>query len=657
MMSEHGDLADTVVVMCGITGVLDPSRGRRAGATESLLVAMSNAMVHRGPDGSGTWVDDAAGVGFGHRRLSILDLSDAGAQPMHSGDGRWVLTYNGEIYDHEDLAGDLDAAGVRRRGHSDTEMLVEAFARWGITETLLRVDGMFAFAAWDRRERRLVLGRDRMGEKPLYLGTLGTGEVVFASTLDSLRAHPDFDRPVDVDALSLFLRHKYVPSPWSIYRGIRKVPPGCTVEVSAAGVIGEPVAYWSLLDLVSEGPIERSPVEEVEELDRLLRRSVRRRMIADVPVGAFLSGGIDSSTVVAVAQQESSRPVRTFTIGSDSADFDESSDARAVAAHLGTDHTELVVTERDALAVVEDIGAMYDEPFADSSQIPTRLVSGLARRDVTVVLSGDGGDELFAGYNRHVWVPAIWSRAGRLPVGVRRVAARVGAAVPPVWWDRSAAVLPPARRPRQLGLKVGKVAGVIDAGDEYEVFLRLVSHWQDPDRVVLGAHEPVTLLNDRRSWPRTSGIVEHMTAMDAVTYLPDDILVKLDRATMSVSLEGRVPLLDRSIVELAARMPVSTKLRDGVSKWPLRQVLARYVPTSLTDRPKSGFGLPIEEWLRGPLAGWAEDRLFSSTSRAFFDQAPLRRQWDLHRSGRRNAAYELWDVLMFVEWCAARGLD
>lgn len=640
--------------MCGITGVLDPSRRRSAGDLESLVTGMADVLRLRGPDGSGTWVDEAAGICLGHRRLSILDLSDAGAQPMASADGRWVLTYNGEIYDHQELAEDLDAVGVRRRGHSDTEMLVEAIARWGIAATLDRVDGMFAFAAWDRQQRRLTLARDRMGEKPLYVGTLGNGEIVFGSTLDALRAHPAFDRPVDLDALSLFLRHKYVPSPFSIYRGVRKVPPGCTVEVDSGGEIGEAVSFWSLLDVVSEGPVERSPDDLVDELDRLLHRSVRRRMVADVPVGAFLSGGIDSSTVVAVAQQESSSPVRTFTIGSEHSDFDESSDARAVARHLGTEHTELVVTEADALALVEDLGAMYDEPFADSSQIPTRLVSGLARKDVTVVLSGDGGDELFAGYNRHAWVPTIWSKVGALPVGVRRVAAGAGRAIPPSWFDRTASLLPASRRPRQLGLKVAKVASVVDAADEHEVFLRLVSHWQDPDSIVIGGREPSTLLTDRSSWPTTAGIVEHMTAMDAVTYLPDDILVKLDRATMSVSLEGRVPLLDRSIVELAARTPTSLKLRDGVSKWPLRQVLARYVPPSLTDRPKSGFGLPIEEWLRGPLSGWAEDRLFGATSREYFEQAPIRRMWDLHCSGRRNSAYELWDICMFVEWSAAR---
>ncbi len=657
MMSEPPALTGTVGAMCGITGVLDPARRRPAAATDAIVRRMADVMVDRGPDASGTWVDEHAGIGLGHRRLSIIDLSEAGAQPMVSADARWVMTYNGEIYDHEDLAADLDAAGIERRGHSDTEILLEAIARWGVEPTLRRIDGMFAFAVWDRRDRRLTLARDRMGEKPLYVGTLGDGEVVFASTVDSIRAHPEFDLSVDVDAVASFLRYKYVPTPLSIYRGVRKVPPGCIVNVDERGSIGPPEPYWSFFDVVSAGVLDGDPFAQVDELDRLLRRSVRRRMVADVPVGAFLSGGVDSSTVVAIAQQESSAPVRTFTIGSDESDFDESSDARAVARHLGTDHTELVVTEADALAVVDRLGAMYDEPFADSSQIPTRLVSELARRDVTVVLSGDGGDELFAGYNRHVWVPAIWAKVGGLPASVRRGAARAGRAVPPAWWDRGSRVLPASRRPRQLGLKVGKVATVLDADDEYDVFHRLVSHWQEPAALVLGASEPPSIFIDRSLWPATAGIVDHMTALDTVTYLPDDILVKVDRATMSVSLEGRIPLLDRGIVELAARMPVSTKKRDGVSKWPLRQVLSRYVPATLTDRPKSGFGLPIESWLRGPLRSWAEDRLFSPTSRRFFSQEPLRARWQEHLGGRRNAAYELWDVIMFVEWYVERHPD
>lgn len=644
--------------MCGIVGILDHRRKRGEADTEALLGAMAARMVHRGPDGSGVWVDERSGVGFGHRRLSILDLSDHGAQPMVSADGRFVITYNGEIYDHAELAADLATAGVRPRGHSDTEMLIEAIALWGLERSLDRVDGMYAFGLWDRVERRLALVRDRMGEKPLYYGTLGSGEVVFASTLDAIAAHPDFDRPVDREALTLFLRYKYVPAPWSIRQGISKLEPGCLVEVDPAGRIGNPRPYWSHGDVVSRGvTFDGSPNEAVDELERLLRRSVQRRLVADVPVGAFLSGGIDSSTVVAVAQQVSADPVRTFTIGSTDRDYDESADAKAVAAHLGAQHTELTVTESDALAVVDKLGAIHDEPFADSSQVPTRLVAELARSEVTVALSGDGGDELFLGYNRYGWVPKIWRQLGRVPVPMRRTAARVGTAVPPSWWDRAAGVLPERRRPRMFGLKVAKVAGVADAVSEHEVYNRLVSHWQDPAALVIGGHEPPTLHTDPSRWPETAGIVEHMAAIDAVTYLPDDVLTKVDRATMSVSLEGRIPLLDRDIIDFAAGLPTGYKQRNGLGKWPLRQLLQRSVPAELVERPKSGFGVPIESWLRGPLREWASDHLFSAVSGEFFEPGAIRRAWEDHQSGRRNTAYELWDVIMFSVWaeCHAAG--
>lgn len=643
--------------MCGIVGLLDPRRRRSIEESTELLGRMAGRMAFRGPDASGEWADAEAGVALGHRRLSILDLSEHGAQPMHSADGRWVLTYNGEIYDHRELADDLRAEGVGLRGHSDTEILLEAIARWGLVPTLQRVDGMFAFALWDRRERRLHLARDRMGEKPLYFGALGSGEVVFASNLDTLAAHPGFDRPVDLDALALFFRHKYVPSPWSIYRGISKLEPGCVVQIDGDGTIGAPEPYWSYFDVVSRGVrFDGSAEDAADELDRLLRRSVRRRMVADVPVGAFLSGGIDSSTVVAVAQAESSSPVRTFTIGSTDADYDESSDARKVAEHLGADHTELVVTDSDALGVVEQLGELHDEPFADSSQVPTRLVSELARRHVTVALSGDGGDELFAGYNRYLWVPSIWRQLDRVPVRVRSGVAAALGTVAPDRWDTLAKAVPEARRPRMLGLKVAKVLGVADAATPYEVYHRLVSHWQHPERLVPGSSEPPTIHTDSARWPRTPGIVEHMAAVDTVTYLPDDILAKVDRATMSVSLEGRIPLLDRDIVEFAARLPLDVKIRDGSSKWPLRRVLGRYVPPTLFERPKSGFGVPIESWLRGPLRGWAEDHLFGAASAAFLDTALVRRTWERHLAGRENAAYELWDVIMFAAWAEHRGI-
>ncbi len=637
--------------MCGIVGILDPRRDRRSNDTERLLEVMARPMRSRGPEGAGSWVDERAGIGFGHRRLSILDLSEQGAQPMVSADGRWVFTYNGEIYNHRELAADLQVAGVKLRGHSDTEVLVEAIARWGLDATLDRIDGMYAFGLWDREERRLTLVRDRMGEKPLYYGAIGNGEVLFGSTLDVLAAHPGFDRPVDRNALALFFRHKYVPAPWTIREGIFKLEPGHKVEVAADGAVGDPEPYWSYYDVVERGATFAGSAEEAaDELDRLLRRSVERRMAADVPVGAFLSGGIDSTAVVAVAQQVASSTVKTFTIGSTARDYDESSDARTVAAQLGTDHTELIVTEADALRVVEQLGVIHDEPFADSSQVPTRLVAELARKDVTVALSGDGGDELFVGYNRYAWVPGIWRQLDRAPMALRRRGAAALGAVSPSRWDQAARLLPESRRPRMLGMKVAKVAGVADAPSVHDVFNRLVSHWQVPTDLVQRGIEPPTLHTDRDRWPNVPGIVEHMSAVDAVTYLPDDILCKVDRATMSVSLEGRIPLLNRSIVELAASLPVEFKVRNGVAKWPLRQVISRYLPTANMDRPKSGFGVPIEEWLRGPLQQWAGDHLFGAASSQYLEHEPIRRTWNDHQSGRRNNAYELWDVIMFSVW-------
>lgn len=641
--------------MCGIVGLLDPRRSRAAEDTTALLHRMAEPIANRGPDGDGVWIDESAGIGFGHRRLAILDLSEQGHQPMLSTDGRYVITYNGEVYNHHEIRHELERLGTRFRGHSDTEVLVEALSRWGVEAALDRVDGMFAFGVWDREDRSLVLARDRMGEKPLYYGKLGSGEIVFGSSLDSLRSHPLFDRPVDRDALALFFRHKYVPAPWSIYSGILKLEPGHTLRIDAGGHIGDPKPYWSYSELVGRGrDFDGSPEEAASRLDELLRKSVRRRMVADVPVGAFLSGGIDSSLIVAAAQQESSSAVRTFTMGTESAEFDESADAARVAAHLGTDHTNLVVTPADALRVVERLSTMYDEPFADSSQIPTHLVSELARSQVTVALSGDAGDELFGGYNRYIWVPSIWRQLSRVPTPARRAAAAGGRLVPPKLWDSAGHLLPRNRRPRQLGLKVSKVLGVADASSPEDAFHRLVSHWQHPIDLVKGSSECSTMHSNPARWPNTASITEHMMAIDTVTYLPDDILAKVDRASMSASLEARVPFLSREIVEFATGLPIALLIESGRSKAILRNVLSRYVPPSLVDRPKAGFGVPIDEWLRGPLRRWSEERLFSSTAESFLEQKLIQKAWTDHQSGKANNAYRLWDVLMFTDWCDAR---
>ena len=635
--------------MCGIAGIWVPG-GRRD--LQTIVEAMTDAVAHRGPDAAGAWIDEDAGLALGHRRLAVVGLGEGGAQPMTSRSGRWVLTYNGEIYNAADLARPLAAAGVRFRGESDTEVLVEALDAWGPERTLEQLDGMFAFAAWDRHERRLVLARDRVGEKPLAYGRIAGG-MVFGSELGSLRAVPGFDASVDPDAAALFLRFKYVPAPWTIHASARKVPAGHWVEVRG-GTAGEPRPYWSLAEVVEAGAIDpfRDPAEALDELDRVLGDAVRRRLRADVPLGSFLSGGIDSSLVSTLAAEASDRPLQTFTIGSPDRDHDESSHARDVAERIGADHTELVVTAADALAQVPTLASRWDEPFGDSSQLPTLLVSELARRSVTVALSGDGGDELFGGYNRHLWLPRVWDRLGRVPSGPRRAAASALAWPAPGTWDRAGRLIPERRRPRLLGLKVEKVALVAGARDEADAYGRLVSHWQHPTDLVRGADEPATLTHRRADWPRASSLAEQIMAVDALTYLPDDVLVKVDRASMAFGLEARVPLLSHEVLAVAARLPLAMKIEGGEGKRSLRDLLARRHPRDLFDRPKSGFGVPIATWLRGPLRPWAEDLLRPDALAAggLIDPAPVRAAWAEHQSGKRDRSYELWDVLMLESW-------
>ena len=653
--------------MCGLAGIL-MAGGTGGAAAEAALAAcraMTDAIRRRGPDDEGHWMDGAAGIVLGHRRLSILDLSPAGHQPMHSPSGRFVLAFNGEIYNHLDLRRALDEAGRAPawRGHSDTETLLAGIDAWGLEETLRRATGMFALALWDRAEGSLLLARDRLGEKPLHYGWQGRGDdavFLFGSELKALAAHPAFAPEVDRDVLSLFLRHNYVPGTHTIHRGIFKVPPGSMVTISRARREPVTTAYWSALDVVRAGAARRrddlSPAEAVDELEGLIRAAVAGQMVADVPLGAFLSGGIDSSVVVALMQAQSARPVKTFSIGFHEAGYDEAGHAKAVARHLGIDHTELYVTAEQAMAVVPRLPAMFDEPFADSSQIPTFLVAELACRDVTVSLSGDGGDELFGGYERYRVTEAVWDRLSRIPAPLRRVAAGAATALPPAAWDRLAALPPLRRLGGRFGDRVHKAAGVLGCGSVDALYHGLVSHWTEPDRIVVGAREPATLLAGAR--PDLPGLapVERMMALDLVTYLPDDILTKVDRAAMAVSLETRVPLLDHRIVEFAWRLPLSLKMRDGAGKWVLRQVLYRHVPRVLVDRPKMGFGVPVDVWLRGPLRDWAEALLDESRLRreGFFRPEEIRAKWSEHLSGRRNWAYHLWDVLMFQAWAEAR---
>jgi asparagine synthase (glutamine-hydrolysing) len=649
--------------MCGIAGFLSANFSQDAAG--QTLRAMTAELIHRGPDDAGSWIDAEAGIALGHRRLSILDLSPHGAQPMQSACGRYVMSFNGEIYNFNRLRAELEGAVSALpawRGHSDTEVMLAAISHWGLEKAIERLVGMFAFALWDRRERALFLVRDRLGEKPLYYGWLG-GTLVFASELKALKRHPSWRGDIDRDALTLLLRHNYIPAPYSIYKHIRKLPPGTWLRIAlGAGAPKEalePHVYWSAREVAERGTRDQlslSRTEAVQHLDGLLRDSVKQQMVADVPLGAFLSGGIDSSTVVALMQAQSTSRVKTFTIGFREAGYDEAHHAQAVALHLGTDHTELYVSPEEAMATIPHLPRMYDEPFSDSSQIPTFLVAQLARKHVTVSLSGDGGDELFAGYNRYFWGRSIWQQIGWIPVPLRRAIAGAMVALPPARWEalfnRLSPLLPRRLRERNPGDKVHKLAEVLAVKGPEALYHGLVSHWTDPAAVVLSAQEPSTILTDRSRWADLPTFTQRMMFLDTVSYLPDDILVKLDRASMAVSLESRVPLLDHRVVEFAWRLPLGLKMHGRIGKWLLRQVLYQYVPQRLVDRPKMGFGVPLDSWLRGPLRPWAEELLGESRLRSegFFDPVPIREKWAQHLSGRRNWQYHLWDVLMFQAW-------
>lgn len=633
----------------------------------ALVTAMSGRIAHRGPDHHGRWVDGEQRIALGHNRLAIVDLSPAGEQPMRSGSGRFVIAFNGEIYNHEQIRAELQASGVAPnwRGHSDTETLLAAFDAWGIKGALERSIGMFALALWDQRERELILARDRVGEKPLYYGWQGSGAdavFLFGSELKALSAHPLLNREIDRGALSLYMRHNCVPAPYSIYRSVKKLMPGCYATVSIDRP--EPVlhAYWSLAEVARRGvenQISASPQEAVDELEALLGKAVGQQMMSDVPLGAFLSGGVDSSTIVALMQAQSSRPVKTFSIGNVVQGYDEAVYAKKVAKHLGTDHTELYVSPDDALAVIPRLPELYDEPFADSSQIPTFLVSQLARQHVTVALSGDAGDELFCGYNRYTATSAFWNSISKVPRPLRKVAARGMIGVSPAAWNRIGSALLPITPRSARGLingdKLHKSAGVLASRSIAEVYGGLVSHWSDPTAVVRDGAEPPTLVSGHA--PNLAGLsdVERMMALDILTYIPDDILVKVDRAAMGVSLETRVPFLDPRVIEYAWRLPFDYKLRDGQSKWPLRQILYRHVPRELIERPKHGFGVPIGAWLRGPLKDWAETLLAPRrlAEQGFLRPEPIRKMWADHQSGRVSKEHHLWDVLMFQAWLDA----
>lgn len=644
--------------MCGLVGFFAVETGK-AEIARGRLVRMADRIVHRGPDDAGYWCDVGRGIGLGHRRLSILDLSPAGHQPMHSRSGRYVIAFNGEIYNHLDLRRELEALGdFAWRGHSDTETVLAAFDTWGIRQTVERCIGMFAFAVWDNASRLLTLARDRLGEKPLYYGWQGSGVArtfLFGSELKALKAHPAFSAGIDRGALCLLLRHNAIPAPYSVYEGIAKLNPGCMLSLSLNRPEPQISQYWSLPDVARAGVAKRfseSAESAVDRLDGLLKDAVRQQMVADVPLGAFLSGGIDSSAVVALMQVQSNRPVKTFTIGFDDAGYNEAVHAKAVAKHLGTDHTELYVQAQQARDVIPKLPTLYCEPFSDSSQIPTFLVSQLARQHVTVSLSGDAGDELFAGYNRYQMTDRLWRRLERIPRPVRSLMARGITSVSPGGWDWLARFIPGASGYRVFGDKLHKGAGVLASGSVDELYLGLVSHQARPESWVIDGREPQTKLTGLRPVLEGLSPVERMMALDAISYLPDDILVKVDRVAMGVSLESRVPFLDHRVVEFAWTLPLDYKLRDGQTKWPLRQVLYRYVPKELVERPKMGFGIPLDAWLRGPLREWAEALLAEARLKreGYFNPIPIREKWIEHLSGGRNWSHHIWDVLMFQAW-------
>ena len=656
--------------MCGFAGFLTNNTNALANA-DAIANAMALTIVHRGPDDGGVWFDDQAGIALAHRRLSILDLSPAGHQPMASKSNRYVIAFNGEIYNHLELRRELemmpqassitakDAAAINWRGHSDTETLLAGFEAWGVEATLKKTVGMFALSLWDKEEKVLTLARDRMGEKPLYYG-FQNNAFLFGSELKALKAHPEFLSEIDRDVLCLYLRHCYIPAPYSIYKGIKKLLPGTFVQVRLGDDANSPSLtpkpYWNMEVAVAKGidnPFIGSDEQAINALDSQLKQSISLQMMADVPLGAFLSGGVDSSTVVALMQTQSSRPVKTFSIGFDEAGYNEAEYAKSVAKHLGADHTELYVSAAEAMDVIPLLGKMYDEPFADSSQIPTFLVSKMAKEQVTVSLSGDAGDELFGGYNRYLLADK-WQKIERVPFALRQMSGYLIETISPSAWDAIFQQLTKIKTfPSNMGEKLQKLAKRLEKVDgSQNLYYSLVSEIDSPEQIVLGAKEPHTWLTEVGMKTLFLDTRQHMMFMDAMTYLPDDILVKVDRAAMAKSLETRVPFLDHRVVELASRLPMNMKIRGDETKWILRQVLYQYVPKELIERPKAGFAIPLAEWLRGPLKDWVESLIDEKrlAREGYFNVHYIRNLWHDHLSGKRNHQSLLWNILMFQTW-------
>ncbi len=644
--------------MCGIVGILDQHQQNTESELKSIANRMADSIAHRGPDSEGSWVDADAGIAFAHRRLAIIDLSVEGNQPMSSSDGRYVIVFNGEIYNFQELRTDLETLGHNFRSNSDTEVLLEAISEWGLENALSRCIGMFAFALWEHRSRNLYLVRDRLGIKPLYYGPIGTS-FAFASEIGALWTHPNFQRDIDRDSLAIYMLRNCVPAPYSIYRHIKKLPPGTILTVHGNSGKSTISSYWSLKQVAESGittPFSGNEGEALEALEDVLYESVRTRLVADVPVGAFLSGGIDSSLVASFIREVSGEEILTYTVGFETADYDETADATAVARHLGTKHTSHTLTISDAMSVIPKLGKIFDEPFADSSQIPTFLVSQIARREVKVVLSGDGGDELFAGYNRHIWCERIASWSSGKPSFLLHAIAEALVLLSPDSWDRILdglqPVLPSRLKLSHTGDKIHKLSRVLAAQNASEIYRTLVGHWHEPSHVVMGGLEPPSVVSEDSEWAQLPDFTRQMLYLDTRTYLPDDILTKVDRATMAVGLEARVPLLDHRVVEFAWQLPTELKIHNGQGKYILRQALHKRLPKTIFDHPKRGFEVPLHEWLRGPLREWAEDLLSPKRLQhdGYFSSAPIQTMWQEHLSGRRNWHHHLWDVLMFNAW-------
>lgn len=647
--------------MCGICGILSSDHPVNPDLLRSLALKMTNTLIHRGPDDGHVWIDATAGSALGHRRLSILDLSAAGRQPMESASGRHIIVYNGEIYNFQELRHELEGLGHRFHGHSDTEVLLAAISQWDVEQALRRANGMFAFALWDREKRTLTLARDRMGKKPLYYGWCGK-TFLFGSELKSLRAHPDFDDEIDPDALGLLVQHQWIPTPYSIYRHVRKLPAGAllTLRSDTQPEQLKPTFYWSagvLAEQAEQDPFKGTFEEAVEELDVLLHDAVKRRMIADVALGALLSGGIDSTTVVALMQEQSQYPVKTFAIGFHDAKFNEAENAQAVANYIGTDHTELYVSPEESLALIPRLPALYDEPFADPSQMPTFLVSQLARSQVTVALSGDGGDELFGGYPRYFQIPAEWDKLHHYPLALRKSVQNLVRLLANRSWDafgpnklQEAQRLP---RWQRYPAKLQRKTAHITAQNVLDLFARRRVNCEYASEFVIGAKPARTALTDPSRRPNLANPQMTMMYLDMMEYLPDDILVKVDRASMGVSLEMRNPLLDFRVVEFALKLPLSIRIgtQQG-GKRILREVLDRHVPRVLTDRPKKGFSVPISSWLRGPMRDWAEGLINEKRlhDQGFFHTEAVLRIWQQHLAGWHDNRDILWSILMFQSW-------